>query len=504
MYLLGYDIGSSSVKAALVNSETDEAIIVQSPDASVMPILAPAPGWAEQDPEMWWLHVCHATQTLLKKSGVNPKEIKGIGIAYQMHGLVCVDHHQKVLRPSIIWCDSRAVAIGDRAFSDIGGDQCLTHLLNSPANFTAAKLKWVMEHEPSVYERIDRFMLPGDFIAMKLSGASQTTASGLSEGILWDFLREEPAEFVLDYFKFDHRLIPDIVPTTSIQASVSPKGAEETGLAVGTPICYRAGDQPNNAMSLGVLNPGEVAATGGTSGVIYGVMNQPIADYTTRVNSFMHVNHHEDDARIGVLLCINGAGIMYDWIKTRIGQPGITYRDMEKAASEVRIGSNGLVILPFGNGAERILGNLNPGARIVNLELNLHRNAHFYRAGLEGIAFAFAYGAEIVKEMDINPDVIRVGNDNLFRSGIFSKTLANVLEVEIQIIDTTGALGAARAAGVAIGTFSSLEEAIQDPVIIDHIIPSKEREASEEAYFEWLGCLDEIMDDETEEISSLN
>jgi xylulokinase len=504
MYLLGYDIGSSSVKAALVDADSGKTVVLTHSPNTTMPISTLKYGWAEQDPEMWWTQVCAATQQLLKTSGVDPSQIRGIGIAYQMHGLVCVDRNQKVLRPAIIWCDSRAVEIGDRAFTDIGGDQCLTHLLNSPANFTASKLKWVMENEPSLYAQIYHFMLPGDYIAMKLTGQVQTTASGLSEGILWDFLREEPAAFVMDYFGFDHSLIPEIVSTVSLQAKVTSVAAKETGLAAGTPICYRAGDQPNNAMALGVLNPGEVAATGGTSGVLYGVTDRPVADFSHRVNSFLHVNHNEDAPRLGVLLCINGAGIMHDWIRTNVGPDNLTYQDMETAATNIPIGSDGLLTLPFGNGAERMLGNVDPGARFINLQLNRHKAPHLYRASLEGIAFAFAYGAQILQDMDIASEVIRVGNDNLFRSRIFSETVANVLQVRIEIHETTGAVGAARAAGVEAGAFASLDEVVQGSAIIDKIEPLPNGDEYEDAYIEWLGGLGEIMDDEPEDISSLN
>lgn len=461
MYLLGYDIGSSSIKAALVSIETGEKIaVVQSP-AKEMDMLSPKPGWAEQHPETWWNNVCLATKKLLEKSGAKPADIKGIGIAYQMHGLVLVDKDQDVLRPAIIWCDGRAVEIGNRAFDEIGHEKCLSHLLNSPGNFTASRLKWVQQHEPELYGKVHKFMLPGEYIAMKLTGEILTTPGGLSEGIFWDFKKNEVSGFLLDYFGFDKKIIPDIVPAFSLQGKLNKRAAAETGLAEGIPVSYRAGDQPNNALSLNVLNPGEVAATGGTSGVVYGVVDQPNFDPQSRVNGFVHVNHETKNPRIGILLCINGAGIQYSWTRQQLTSGVETYTDMEQQAASAPPGSDGLRILPFGNGAERMLGNIDLGSRINNLHFNRHTRAHFYRATLEGIAFSFVYGMGILKEMGLNVQIIRVGNDNLFQSPVFSNTISNLVGSRIEVVETTGAVGAAKAAGVATGIYSSIAEAVK-------------------------------------------
>ncbi len=481
MYLLGYDIGSSSIKAALVEAETGATLAVAQSPATEMNMTAHQPGWAEQDPDEWWRHVCAATQQLLENTLIAPAEIKGIGISYQMHGLVVVDENMRPLRPAIIWCDSRAVPYGNRAFEEIGQEHCLSHLLNSPGNFTAAKLAWVKENEPEIFAKIRHFLLPGDYIALRLSGEAMTTPSGLSEGILWDFLKNDVADTVLDYFGFDKKLIPQVVPTFSLQGKLTPEAAAATGLAAGTPVAYRAGDQPNNALSLNVLQPGEVAATGGTSGVVYGVVDRPAYDLQSRVNGFCHVNHgltnhhplppkgetpitlptgQAGNHRIGILLCINGAGSLYRWLRQTVGQGSISYPDMERLAASVPVGADGLRILPFGNGAERMLGNLDPGAQVNNLQLNRHTAAHLYRAGLEGIAFSFVYGVQILKEMGLDISVMRVGNDNLFQSAVFSKTIATLLGCSIDVVETTGAVGAAKAAGVATGIYPSIEAAM--------------------------------------------
>lgn len=493
MYLLGYDIGSSSIKAALVDAQTGQQLAVTQSPATELEMLAVHPGWAEQHPETWWANVCLATQQLLQSTGVDPTQIKGIGIAYQMHGLVLVDENQEVIRPSIIWCDSRAVTIGDQAAEDIGREKCLQHLLNSPGNFTASKLKWVKDHEPALYERIHKIMLPGDYIAMRLTGEIRTTASGLSEGILWDFQENAPAALVLDYYGFDKNLLPELVGTFSLQGEVTNAAAQATGLASGTPVNYRAGDQPNNALSLNVLEAGEVAATGGTSGVVYGVVDQPLYDPASRVNGFAHVNHTPEAPRIGILLCINGSGIQYSWVKQQMAAQGMSYPEMEKQAEVIPPGADGLRILPFGNGAERMLGNKAPGAKINNLQFNRHHRAHFYRAALEGIAFSFVYGMGILQEMGLNLQVMRAGNDNLFQSAIFSGTISNLLGSRIEVLETTGAIGAAKAAGVAAGIYSSIREAMIGNQLVTAYEPTKNNDSYQEAYQQWYSDLKIIL-----------
>ncbi|MDX1941023.1 MAG: FGGY family carbohydrate kinase [Saprospiraceae bacterium] len=493
MYLLGYDIGSSSIKAALVRI-ADHATVgrAQHPNLE-MEILAPQPDWAEQHPETWWENLCKVTQQLLADTEVPPYDIQAIGIAYQMHGLVLVDKDQKVLRPSIIWCDSRAVKIGNQAFTSIGEEKCLSHLLNSPGNFTASKLKWVKDNEPKVYEQIDKIMLPGDYIAMKLTGEVVTTASGLSEGIFWDFQENKVSDAVMNYFGFSDDLIPNIVQTFSVQGKVTDFAAEATGLRAGIPVTYRAGDQPNNALSLNVFNPGELAATGGTSGVVYGIVDKPAYDPQSRVNGFAHVNHSIEAPRIGILLCINGTGIQYSWIKQHVAQDGLSYNDLEQLASKIPVGSDGLQIIPFGNGAERMLNNRNLGASIHHLHFNRHTRAHLYRAALEGIAFSFVYGIQILKEMGLEVKHLKVGNDNLFQSAIFSNTITTLTDSPIEVIETTGAIGAAKAAGVGIGEYNSPAEAIGQGNVVRTYKPLDAKEAYAKAYQSWESDLHQLI-----------
>ena len=495
MYYIGFDLGSSSIKAALVEIKTGKSLgVVQEPETE-MSMLALKNGWAEQNPEEWWKHICKAIERLKRKYAVSKADIKGIGISYQMHGLVIVDENGKPIRKSIIWCDSRAVEIGNAAFAALGQEKCATHLLNSPANFTASKLKWVKDNEPDLYAKIHKFMLPGDYIAYKLSNKINTTISGLSEGIFWDFKNDELAQFLLDHYGIDKALVPEIVDTFGLQSTVDEKGAEASGLAVGTPIFYRAGDQPNNALSLNVFNPGEVAATGGTSGVVYAVTESLSGKESTRVNNFAHVNYTKSNPRIGKLLNINGAGIQYRWLLNNLAVN--SYEEMNNLASEVTIGSDGVCMLPFGNGAERMLNNKNIGTRLVNVNLNNHHKGHICRAALEGIAFSFVYGMEILKSDGINVNVIRAGNDNLFRSDIFANTVATLIGYEIEIYNTTGAIGAARAAGLHEGDFDTYGKLIMDNDHVMTFMPFKDKEPYQKAYENWKKELELVLNNIT-------
>ncbi|HNX89871.1 MAG TPA: FGGY family carbohydrate kinase [Paludibacteraceae bacterium] len=487
MYLLGYDLGSSSVKASLVNAATGECVSTAFFPKKEMEIISLKKGWAEQNPDLWWENLKAATKSVLEESAVNPSDIKAIGISYQMHGLVLVDENMKAIRNSIIWCDSRAVPFGEKAFEALGAEKCLSHLLNSPGNFTLSKLAWVKENEPQNFSRIKYYMLPGDYIAMRMTGKPCTTASGLSEGMGWDFETEKPASFLFDYFGFEESTVPEIVSTFGHQGSLTVGVAQELGLAEGTPVTYRAGDQPNNALSLNVLNPGEIAATAGTSGVVYGVNSDSKYDPQSRVNSFAHVNHTEKDTRIGVLLCINGTAILNTWIKNNVAPEGISYAEMNELAAAIPVGSEGVSIVPFGNGAERVLGNKEPNCSIHGVNFNRISKAHLIRAAHEGIAFSFKYGMDIMNQMGIETKTIRAGHANLFLSPIFRQTLANITGATIELYNTDGSVGAARGAGIGAGIYKNPEEAFATLKKIMVITPqSDEAEATMEAYKQWI------------------
>ncbi len=494
MFLLGYDIGSSSVKASLVNAETGKCVSSAFYPKIEASIIAINPGWAEQDPESWWEYLKMSTQAVLTESGINPDDIKAIGISYQMHGLVCVDQDQQPLRHSIIWCDSRAVPYGQKAFEVLGQERCLSHLLNSPGNFTAAKLAWIKENEPGLYSHIHKIMLPGDYIAMKLSGEICTTIEGLSEGIFWDFKENRPAGFLLDYFGFDPALLADIRPTFSNQGEVSNKAAKELGLKEGTPITYRAGDQPNNALSLNVFNPGEIASTAGTSGVVYGINGDVNYDPKSRVNTFAHVNHTPEQTRLGVLLCINGTGILNSWIKKNVAPEGISYDEMNALAAKAPVGSHGISILPFGNGAERILENQEIDCSVHGVNFNIHEKHHLLRAAQEGIVFSFKYGVDIMEEMGISVKKIHAGHANMFLSPLFRETLAGVTGAVIELYDTDGSVGAAKGAGIGAGIYKDNVEAFSTLKKLDVIEPDQsQKQVYEDAYNLWKRRLEKSM-----------
>ena len=493
MFLLGYDIGSSSVKASLVHAYSGKCVASTFYPKHEAEILALQTGWAEQQPAMWWENLKLATADVLYSSRVNKEDIKAIGISYQMHGLVCVDKDQQVLRPAIIWCDSRAVSIGQKAFDELGSDVCLSHLLNSPGNFTASKLAWVKRNEPQIFEKIDKIMLPGDYIAMKMTGNVCTTISGLSEGVMWDFKNNELADFLLDYYGIDSSMIADIVPTFGDQGTITKIAAQELGLKEGTPVSYRAGDQPNNALSLNVFNPGEIAATAGTSGVVYGVTGKINYDPKSRVNTFAHVNHTHQLNRLGVLLCINGTGILNSWMHHHL-TPDLDYPDMDRVASSVPIGSDGLVVMPFGNGAERVLQNKEIGCSIHGLNFNKHEAKHILRASQEGIVFSFCYGMDIMKQMGLDIQHIHAGRANMFKSALFCDTLATVSGAMIDVYKTDGADGAAKGAGMGIGIYQNHDQAFATLECIAHIEPlTAQKDEYQAAYLRWKNLLEKEL-----------
>ena len=492
MYTLGFDIGSSSVKVSLLDIEKGTSAGTAFFPKKEMAISVPQPEWAEQAPEDWWANIKDALKEVLATSKVNVSDIKAIGITYQMHGLVALDKEGHVVRPSIIWCDSRAVSYGKDAFKTLGEEWSLNHLLNSPGNFTAAKLKWVKENEPDVYARIDKIMLPGDYIAYRLTGEKNTTLSGLSEGIFIDFQTDNISKELLEYFDFSEDFFPEKVETFAPQGELKADVASELGLPAGIPVSYRAGDQPNNAFSLNVLEPGEVAATAGTSGVVYGVGDQLAPDPKSRVNAFAHVNHTAQQRRLGILLCVNGTGILNAWLHQNTAKE-LDYPEINEKAMTAPAGAEGLRFFPFGNGAERILEDANPGAILKGLNFNIHKQSHLLRAGQEGIAFGFRYGMDIMANMGVDTKVIRAGKANMFLSPLFRQTLANLAGATIELYDTDGSLGAARGAAVGAGIWSSPKEAFDNLTRLEVITPDSEKEAINEHYEDWKQQLNKLL-----------
>ncbi len=491
MFLLGLDLGSSSVKACLVDADTNTAVASAFFPETEMAIDSPQPGFAEQQPDLWWHNTTQAIRAVLAAAGASPADVTAIGISYQMHGLVVTDAQLNVLRPAIIWCDSRAVPYGQRAFEALGADRVLRHLLNSPGNFTAAKLAWVKENQPDVYANVAHFMLPGDYLAARLTGDIVTTASGLSEGIMWDFLENRPADFLLQYYGFDASLMPTIRPTFGDQGQLTAAAAAETGLAAGTPVTYRAGDQPNNALSLNVLEPGEIAATAGTSGVVYGVSDKAQYDPQSRVNTFLHVNHSPEAPRYGVLLCVNGTGSLNSWLRNTLFQKSLSYGSMNEMAQKSPVGADGLVCLPFGNGAERVLENRDLGATFQGLNLTRHGLPQMLRAAQEGIVFALYYGIQVMEQVGVGLKTVRAGEANMFLSPLFGTTFANLSGAAVELYNTDGAQGAARGAGLGLGHYANRQEAFSGLSVVRTLEPDpRVHQAYQEAYANWLAVLE--------------
>lgn len=492
MLLLGIDIGTSFIKVSAVDAATQQCIATAQYPETETAITSLHSGWAEQSPEMWWEHTIQAIKKLNASKKFNAADIVAIGISYQMHGLVIVDKQQKVLRDSIIWCDSRAVEIGENAFNAIGENICSSHLLNSPGNFTASKLGWIKNNEPEIYKQIDKMMLPGDFIAMKFTGEITTTSSALSEGILWDFKKDKISEDVMRHFGFADSLIPKVQPLFSSHGKLLPAIAKQLSLIENIPVTYKAGDQPNNALSLNVLQPNEVAANAGTSGVIYAVTDKLLSDKFSRVNSFVHVNHSEENKSTGVLLCINGAAIMNSWIQKMCGD-GLTYKEMDAQAAKIKPGSEGLFILPFGNGAERMLQNKMIDAHISNIDLNKHTKAHIFRAVQEGIAFAFRYGLDIMRENNLHPTIIRAGKANLFLSDVFIQSFVNATGVAVELYENDGSVGAALGAGIGAGIYKSYSDAFAQLKPLGKFEPTNIA-LYDELYQEWKKLLEKHLE----------
>jgi xylulokinase len=495
-YLLGFDVGSSSIKGALLDAASGALAATATSPKEELAIQAPHPGWAEQDPEVWWRNVVAAAAELKAKAPAAFGNVRAIGVSYQMHGLVLVDKAGKVLRPSIIWCDSRAVEIGEKAFRGIGHEKCLSRLLNSPGNFTASKLAWVKEHEPDVFARVAKYLLPGDWVAFRMTGEARTSVSGLSEGILWDFSRGARADFVADWYGIPTAMIPDSCPSFSVQGTLMPSVASELGLAKGIPVSYRAGDQPNNAFSLSVMDPGEAATTAGTSGVVYGISAAASHDAASRVNTFVHVNHTEKDPRYGVLMCVNGTGILYSWIrKLLVGDSGkVPYDELNAVAAQAAPGADGLLILPYGNGAERTLENKNPGATILGLDFNRHGIPQLLRAAQEGIVFSLQYGLTIMKSMGLDVKTVRAARANMFQSPLFRDVFATVTGARLELFEADGAQGAARGAGVGAGVYQSLRDAFVGLQAVQTTLPDASKtDLYREIYHKWEKALEKTL-----------
>lgn len=489
MHYLGIDLGSSSVKVCLADANGKEIASAKAPIDGEMEIISTSSGFAEQNPEDWWAMLTHGIKQL-KEQGHNLANVKAIGIAYQMHGLVAMNDSFIPLRPAIIWCDSRAIPLGEKAFQEIGEEKALKKLLNSPGNFTAAKLAWVKNNEPDIYNKIAFIGLPGDWLAARLTGQLNATVSGLSEGIFIDHSTGQISNDVLNAFSIDKNFIKQPGESFRRFGKVLPTWCDEFGFNADAEVCYVAGDQPNNAFSLSAINPGEVAINAGTSGVLYAVSETPVVDMQQRVNTFAHVTHTTNKPSFGVLACVNGTGIQYSWLRHMLANNGdLSFIDLNNLAKTAPPGCDGLHVFSFGNGAERILNNRNIGASFTNINFHKHGPQHLIRAAQEGIAFSLVYCIEIFKEIGIEIKVLKAGSANLFNSPLFRQIVADTSGIPVEVINADGALGAARGAMVgsqAIDIKTIGSEMIQT---VARVEPSENTQLYRQIYNEWLGEL---------------
>ena len=484
MYFLGIDLGSSSIKLAVLDGTTGKAIANTTVPDKEMQMHAKQSGWAEQDPESWWSYTCDGIAKL-KNQGISIELIKAIGISYQMHGLVLTDRDLNVLRPSIIWCDSRAASLGRAIYQEKGNDFFQSRILGSPGNFTASKLKWVQENEPELFKKAAHLMLPGDYLAAKFSGVAQISKSGLSEAALWNFNQGKLATDVLDAMGLPADLIPEQVANFGHQCTIMPAVAKKLGLSKDVQVTYRAGDQPNNALSLHVNQPGEIATTAGTSAVIYSVTDKDSYDKENRVNTFLHVNDIPEHKRNGVLLCINGSGILYQWLRKIVSAGSenlVSYDFLNNQAARVQAGSDGLRFYPFGNGVERIFNNKEATSGLQNLNFNRHETSHLVRAACEGIVFAMNYGFEIMQEIGAGGNRVKATQANLFLSPVFREIFVNTTKTTLELYETNGAEGAARGAAYGYGHYKDLNEANNGLQLISTQEPNTELSNT---YSEW-------------------
>ncbi|WP_339655368.1 FGGY-family carbohydrate kinase, partial [uncultured Salegentibacter sp.] len=342
---------------------------------------------------------------------------------------------------------------------------------------------------PENFKKASIMMLPGDYIAAKLSETPQISTSGLSEAALWDFSKGKLATEVLDKMGLSEDFIPEIVPSFGDQATVSSAIANELGLDPDTKINYRAGDQPNNAFSLNALKPGDIATTAGTSAVMYAVSAENTFDPESRVNTFLHVNNTEKAKHNGVLLCINGSGILYQWLRKIISvgrEELIPYEKLNEEAAKVEPGSKGLRFYPFGNGVERIFSNKEVNSGIENLNYNIHQPAHLIRSACEGIVFAMNYGFEVMQSIGVEGKVVRAGKDNLFLSPVFREIFVNTTQTTLELYNTSGAEGAARGAAVGYGFYKEFDDAFTSLKCLERMEPDpKLSKQYQEIYQEW-------------------
>jgi xylulokinase len=469
MNLLGIDVGTGGTRAVLIN---ESGQIIASSTIEHAPFASPETGWAEQDPRDWWRASSAAVREVLGGNNVRPEEIAAVGLSGQMHGAVLLDERDQVLRPAIIWCDQRSEAQCSALTQAIGAKR-LIELTCNPAltGFTLPKIMWVREFEPDLWQLVRSVLLPKDYVRLKLTGDKATDVADASGTLLLDVAGRKWSQEMLAASEIKESLLPRVYESQEVTGSISTTAAAETGLLKGTPVVAGAGDQAAGAIGMGIVTPGSVSATIGTSGVVFAATNTPSLDPQGRVHTFCHAIPE----RWHVMGVTQGAGLSLRWFRDQFGvvsNEGDPYGSLTKEAARVPSGANKLLWAPYLMG-ERT-PHLDPNARAALVGLTAsHKRAHIVRAILEGVAFSLRDTFEIFKEMRVPVETVRLGGGGA-RSPLWRQIQADIYGRVVEIVEAEegAAYGVALLAGVAAGLWSSVDHACDAVVRTrEHIVP---------------------------------
>jgi len=467
-YLLGIDIGTSGTKALLINASKDGEVVASR--TKTYPLYTPKPQWAEQEPEDWWQATIAAVRDIISESGVDPKQIKGVGLSGQMHGSVFLDAANSVLRPAILWCDQRTQAECDW-ITDAVGREKVVELISNPVltGFTAGKIIWLRNNEPEVYRQVRKVLLPKDYIRLMLTGEFATEVSDASGTALFNVTKRDWAYEMLDAIDIPKDWMPKAFESPEVSGRVNAEAAALTGLAVGTPVVGGGGDQAAGAVGNGIVEPGIISSTVGTSGVVFAFADKPVVDPKLRVHTFCHAVPGKWHV-MGVMLSAGGSLRWYrdTFADAEASVAEVLNRDpydiMSEEAAGVPAGSEGLIFLPYLTGERTPYPD--PNARGVFFGVTLRSDrAHFVRSVLEGVAYGLKDSFGILSEMNVPITQVRASGGGA-RSDVWRQIQADVSgydHVTINI-DEGPALGVALLAGVGTGIYPSVEQACRSVI----------------------------------------
>jgi xylulokinase len=451
-FVLGIDVSTTATKAVLVD-ETGAVVGIGSAEYAYD---VPQPLWSEQDPELWWDGTIAAIRSVLASTGMTGTDIAAIGLTGQMHGAVLLDAADAVLRPAILWNDQRTAAECDAIRAAVGRERLIAITGNDAlTGFTAPKLVWVRDHEPDIWQRVAHVLLPKDFVRLRLSGEHALDKADGAGTILFDLAARDWSPVILDALGIDPAWMPPTFEGPAVTGTVTAEAAEATGLRAGTPIVAGGGDQAANAVGTGVVSPGTVALSLGTSGVIFAATDRPIFEPDGRVHAFCHAL---PDRWHLMSVMLSAAGSLR-WFREALA-PDVPFADLVAAAGEVPAGSDGLLFLPYLTGERS--PHPDPLARGAFVGLTVrHERRHLTRAVLEGVAFGLRDGLDLMTAAGMPaPREIRVSGGGT-ASPLWRQILADVLDAEIATVNTSegAAFGAALLAAVGAGWFASVREA---------------------------------------------